>query len=433
MILSVEPLEENQIDAETQISAARNLFWAFTQAGYYRRAELYARALYQEYGPPMNLTVLRLVRTYNARLEFQRSLDLLDELLYQEPNELPLRITKYLVMLRVDQKEKALAEARQWLSEKPDDKRRTLMVTSLLARVGEHESALTYLRQALEDTPDDEGLQLQLVDALTEAGKYDQADEYITQHQPADLKKGMAWLDARIALEISRGGCRQAISHIDQFAGENSNALNFLKLKAQLQYLCGETGKAADRQQGIVEKDPCDTEARLRYSLFLDRTGKIRDAAEQLDILLQSAPNDAGVMNNLGYLLIESHQQIERAEQLLRESLRLEPDSGPTLDSLGWFYYKRGDFQQALEYIYQAAAQLTIPDAELLEHLGDVHYRLGRKEKAGRYWQWAREQLARRVKTERYLAEDLEEIEKRLEQLKAGVEVKVAPLFAEQQ
>ena len=146
---------------------------------------------------------------------------------------------------------------------------------------------------------------------------------------------------------------------------------------------------------------------------------------------LQQFPTDAGIKNNLGYLLTEAGIQTGRIDQLLRDSYLADPDSGPTLDSLGWFHYKRGDFARALEYIYQAATTMAKIDAEVWDHLGDTAYRLGRQEQAKLYWQQAIMDLHRRVVTEHHLEPDLGRVNAKLRQLTTGEEVTAALLFSE--
>jgi len=420
-------------DSDILRQTADDLLWSLVRAGYYQRARLYAVAFCREYDSQIIYPILGLVHTYNALLEFDRSISLLDELIYLQPEEPAFRIARYLVLLRLGQKAQALTDSRKWLAEKPDDKKRIIMVASVMSRLNEYKEAVALLDKALAITPQDEGLQLQLINALLKAGEYDRAEKMISGHKLEDIYKDSPWMDAWIKLDIIRQDCLQALNRVSQFVGTDSNAIYVRQLKARILDICGQTDKAAQRQEQIIEQDPCDLEARLQYSLYLDRLGQTQKAAEQLEFIHKKHPRDSGIMNNLAYLWIQADQHIDRAENLLLDSLKIDPDSGPTLDSFGWLYYKKGDFKTALEYIVQAAALMVLPDPEVLDHLGDVVYRLGQKDKALAYWQWAQEKLQRKLPTERFLQKNIDNIKNKIQQLKQGDEVVVTPLIKENQ
>ena len=423
--------QEGRLPKESDIlrQTADDLLWSLVRAGYYQRARLYAPAFCREYDSKIIYPILGLVHTYNALLEFDLSVSLLDELIYLQPEEAAFRIARYLVLLRQGKKAQALTDARKWLAEKPDDKKRIIMVASVMSRLDEYKEAVALLDKALSITPQDEGLQLQLINALLKAGEYDRAEKMISGHKLEDIYKDSPWMDAWIKLDIMRQDCIQALNRISQFVGTDSDAIYSRQFKARILDMCGQTDKAAQRQERIIEQDPCDIEARLQYSLYLDRLGQTQKAAGQLEFIHKKLPRDSGIMNNLAYLWIQADQHIDRAENLLLDSLKIDPDSGATLDSFGWLYYKKGDFKTALDYIVQAAALMVLPDPEILDHLGDVVFRLGQRDKALAYWQWALEQLQRRLQSERFLQKNIENIKNKIQQLKQGGEVAVTPLL----
>ena len=167
----------------------------------------------------------------------------------------------------------------------------------------------------------------------------------------------------------------------------------------------------------------------MLYSAYLDRLGRRAEAVEQAEHLHSASPEDSTLKNNLAYILIESGVQIERAQVLLTEALRSDPESPAALDSMGWLYYRKGQFAQAIQYIYQAAAKSVAPDAVILDHLGDVAYRLGRADEARSHWRGSLRRLRSQLVGRKYLADDVDRIENKLHRLDQDLAPQVAPLF----
>lgn len=106
--------------------------------------------------------------------------------------------------------------------------------------------------------------------------------------------------------------------------------------------------------------------------------------------MLAKSPDDTGLMNNLGYSLIEGHgapAELDEGFRMLKQAIRMTPDEANLLDSIGWAYYQYGDFREANRFI-QMALDSYEPFAhwELSDHMGDVQWRLGDEEAARRHW-----------------------------------------------
>ncbi|MEA2109551.1 MAG: tetratricopeptide repeat protein, partial [Pseudomonadota bacterium] len=97
--------------------------------------------------------------------------------------------------------------------------------------------------------------------------------------------------------------------------------------------------------------------------------------------LLKENPEDATVLNYIGYTYVELGVQLDDAEKLIRKALSLKPDSGFIIDSLGWLFYAQGKYEQALEYLLRASTLIS-DDPVIFEHLGDVYQKLGEREKS---------------------------------------------------
>ncbi|HAC14596.1 MAG TPA: hypothetical protein DCE78_01440 [Bacteroidetes bacterium] len=113
-----------------------------------------------------------------------------------------------------------------------------------------------------------------------------------------------------------------------------------------------------------------------------DRKTEAWDAYEQSLVL---DPNNATALNNYAYYLSTNNQELEKAYEMSKKSLQIEPENPSYLDTLGWIYYLKADYNKALEYIASAAEKGG--SATVFEHLGDVYDKLGEEEKAQEWWE----------------------------------------------
>lgn len=140
-------------------------------------------------------------------------------------------------------------------------------------------------------------------------------------------------------------------------------------------------------KQGI-EKSSENPKLLFRLGVVYDKWGKKNESIEQMKKVVEIDPQDAHALNYLGYTYLESDQNLEEAERLIRKAIELEPQDGYITDSLGWLFYKKGQFQEALDTL-EKAASLVPDDPIILEHLGDVHIKMNNQEKALEFYKRA--------------------------------------------
>lgn len=126
--------------------------------------------------------------------------------------------------------------------------------------------------------------------------------------------------------------------------------------------------------------------------LFLRGASRERQAnwaAAEADMqaALDIDPDNATVLNYLGYSWIDRGIHLDEGFGLIRRALALEPNSGHIVDSLGWAHYRLGQYEEAVEYLERAVVLLP-GDATLNDHLGDAYWQAGRRKEAG--FQWSR-------------------------------------------
>src|SRR3546814_4769203 len=103
---------------------------------------------------------------------------------------------------------------------------------------------------------------------------------------------------------------------------------------------------------------------------------------------MELAPDQAVVLNYLGYALLDRNLNLDEAQRLIEKASALRPRDGAITDSLAWVYFQRGDFLRAIALLEQAV-QVAPAEPTINEHLGDAYWRIGRKYEARYSWRAA--------------------------------------------
>jgi Flp pilus assembly protein TadD len=139
----------------------------------------------------------------------------------------------------------------------------------------------------------------------------------------------------------------------------------------------------------------------LLQASALEEGNRWPEARQLLTQALALAPNEAVILNFLGYAKLERGEDMDTAEAMIRKASALAPDDASITDSLGWAIYKRGRIKEAIE-ILSRAAKGDPAQAEIHEHLGDALYRAGNRFEARYAWaaalQTAEDDVAARLK-----------------------------------
>jgi tetratricopeptide (TPR) repeat protein len=127
------------------------------------------------------------------------------------------------------------------------------------------------------------------------------------------------------------------------------------------------------------------------YSYLGDTYFQLKDhehSDEAYEKALKIEPSNALVLNNYAYYLSLRNINLEKAEQMAKKAVELDPGNGSNQDTYGWVLFKLGRYEGAKEWI-DKAIQSGEESAVVLEHYGDVMWKLGDKKNAVKYWEKA--------------------------------------------
>jgi len=125
---------------------------------------------------------------------------------------------------------------------------------------------------------------------------------------------------------------------------------------------------------------PDDTDLLYARALAFERNDDIPRAEADLRKILLTDPENAYVLNALGYTLADRTTRWQEALELIERARLAEPDNAAITDSYGWVLYRLGQHERALVYLRQA--WFLAKDAEIAAHVGEVLWVLEQKEQA---------------------------------------------------
>ncbi len=120
-------------------------------------------------------------------------------------------------------------------------------------------------------------------------------------------------------------------------------------------------------------------------AMSYDKIDRWPDAERDLMTALSLKPNEAYLLNYLGYSYVDRNINLDEAKGMIVRAVALRPKDGYIVDSLGWALYRTGDFEGAVEKL-ERAVELKPTDATINDHLGDAYWRVGRRNEARFQW-----------------------------------------------
>lgn len=251
----------------------------------------------------------------------------------------------------------ALVHARlaSWI--RPDFGEPVLVSASILAAQKQYDLAIAAFDSIDAANPTYPSAQLGRAEALREA---DRADEAIAVLQ--DLSRARPDL---AAVWVSLG---------DDLRREN-------RFK--------EAADAYDKAVGLTPA-PGKRDWFLFYArgISRDKSGDWTGAERDLKEALVLSPDQATVLNYLGYSYVERKENLDEALDMIRRAVAAAPDQGYITDSLGWAYFRLGRYDEAATAM-EKALSLDPREPLLNDHMGDVYWALGRKREAEFQWRRA--------------------------------------------
>jgi tetratricopeptide (TPR) repeat protein len=129
------------------------------------------------------------------------------------------------------------------------------------------------------------------------------------------------------------------------------------------------------------------------YTLLADSYHQLKNEEKcfyYYEKALKNNPRNSIVLNNYAYYLAIAGKDLDKAEKMSFESLKIDATNVNNMDTYGWILYKMGRYDEAALWI-KKALEKDPNNGTLNDHDGDIMYKLGKVDDAVTYWKKAKE------------------------------------------
>lgn len=261
--------------------------------------------------------------------------------------------------------------------------------TLLMNDVDPNPMALIHARAASYIAPDMADARLMVAQMLQALGQFDEAETEF------DLLREQGQM--RPTAELLR---IDALARSDHMADAEKAALALTATRPDLpqgwialgdlmrsQEKWTQAVPAYDKALALIGPDDPDERWFPLYAraIALERQGQFDRAETDLRAAIEIRPDNAQLLNYLGYSYVDRGQNMDEALRLIERAVELSPDDGYILDSLGWVLYRLGRYDEAVSPQERAVAAMA-SDPLVNDHLGDIYWKVGRKREAEIQW-----------------------------------------------
>jgi tetratricopeptide (TPR) repeat protein len=251
-------------------------------------------------------------------------------------------------------------------------------------QLGQYDAAIAAFEEARRLAPGDLLMTGALIQAHLSARKFSTAVELAREARvdhPEDLQ--LARLHAQ-ALRQS-GQPDPAAALLQEVVRKQADRPLAHVVLAQLY---ADIGRGADAVAVLTEaqaKFPSDNAIAFELGAVLEKQKRYSEAEAAFRPILARDPDNAPVLNYLGYMLADRGERLDESVEYLKRALQLDPENGSYLDSLGWAYFKGNKLDLAADPLRRAAEQLRT-NSVIQDHYGDLLFKLGRYGEAIDAW-----------------------------------------------
>jgi Tfp pilus assembly protein PilF len=285
----------------------------------------------------------------------------------------------------IDQKEwdKALDQFKRVASDMPDDADTIYAVGLLSLQTGHLDDAEKYLKRALALRPQNDQARLYLGEAAEQRKHYDDAARWYHE-----IRNGEYYFEAQLRLGVvqaRQGDLAAARRHLESVEPQNDRERVQLALtEEQILREARQYREALEVMNAALKAVPDDKDLLYARALVAEKLDLFDVTEHDLREILKQDPKNVNALNALGYTLTDRTTRYQEALALLQQAMALKPNDAFIMDSMGWLQYRLGNNAEAVKYLKQALAIRN--DAEIAAHLGEVLWVMGNHSEAESVW-----------------------------------------------
>ncbi len=307
-----------------------------------------------------------------ARLDLERVLE-------KNPQNIKIRKMLGKVLMKADALDEAIEAYQKVLETAPEDGESQFAIAIIYLQQKKEDDALDYLKKL-----------------VNRPGWDAQASFYIGRiaFKNKQYEKALTWFDkvtqgpyeydsavAAISVLLSQKEYKEAEQRLAKMPAKfPRHQLNIALLKAEIYSEQNQYQKAFDLLTEVLADYPGHRDLLYTRALIAEKIDRLDVLEHDLKKILSKKPDDAAVLNALGYTLADRTNRYDEAGKYLQKALKLNPEEAVIMDSMGWLLFKQGRMAESLGMLRTAYEKL--PENEIAAHLAEILWVMGRKAEA---------------------------------------------------
>ncbi len=200
-------------------------------------------------------------------------------------------------------------------------------------------------------------------------------DNPLPEQRDPDLLMEKAQLLTQLgSIQTALATLQEGVEYFPNYQG------SFLWLGGNLLNEAGRTDQAIVYYNDALKVLPKNADIKYALAMLYEKRGEVWPAEMLLREVMKEEPDLADAYNALGYIFADRDYNLDEAQSLLNEAVRLDPANPYILDSMGWLQFRLKNYALALEYLEKAFDQEE--EAEIAAHLAEVYMVLGDRNRA---------------------------------------------------
>ncbi len=314
----------------------------------------------------------------------------LEQYLKQNSDDTEVRIAYARLLVGAKSLLSAREEFRRASNERPNDGELVYAVALISLQIEDWDAAIAGFNKTLKMDPRDKNpIYFNLGLAYEGKKDPDSASSWFSR-----ITEGDYFVNAQLKVAkhfAKRDGLAAGRKTLaDAQAGEYESAdtkVQLLLAEAQLLRDAGNLKEAYQLLTDALEKQPESVALRYDRAMFADRLNMVDEMERDLRTVISVKPDHAHAYNALGYTFAERGIRLGEALELINKAVSLAPDDAFILDSLGWVQFRLNKTEEALATLTRAYSMRA--DPEIAAHLGEVLWAKGNRREATQIWQRA--------------------------------------------
>ncbi len=261
------------------------------------------------------------------------------------------------------------------------------MIAESYRKLRDLKNAEKYFKKCLKITSEKGKVYLDLYELAIEQEKNKKAMKYLAKAE--EYAGNNLNLIYWIAIEYSRQ--RDETKFIELLERTVALKQDFIQINiwlADFYFKNEKYEKAIPHIKAVMKRGNLNINSYFMLATIYNKTGALQDEIAVLEKGVNHFPENADLLNWLGYTLADNDIRQDYALTLLKKAISIDSTNVYIWDSVAWAYYKLGKYENALESMKLVLEQ-DIRDTTIRYHLGNIYWKLGKIESAKKNWNMA--------------------------------------------